>query len=117
MQIFKPSYILKLLPVLLISFNSIAQNQQYELRITYTAKEGINEGIKLIEKIYLKTESESYDKIREIMMQIRTDLGISASKLFQAFYLILLGKKKGPRIGPLMEMLNKKWVENRLKEI
>ena len=50
------------------------------------------------------------------MIQIREDVQISASKLFEAFYLILMGKKRGPRLGPIMEMLDINWVISRFEE-
>ncbi len=55
------------------------------------------------------------ENIRELMMDVRTKVEISANKLFQALYLVLLGKRKGPRLGPLMEMLDKNWIANRLE--
>lgn len=76
--------------------------------------------ISALKAFYHAIKDESHlnnDKIRDIMMQIREKLNISATKIFQAFYLILLGEKRGPRLGPLMEMLEKSWIENRILEI
>lgn len=67
-----------------------------------------------LEKIQAqKTLTE--DMIKEFMQEIQTKLNLKPAKLFQGFYLILLGEKGGPRLGPLLTMLDKKWVEARIQ--
>ena len=50
------------------------------------------------------------------MINLRNDLDIKPMKIFQAFYLIILGKKKGPRLSPLLIMLDKNWIEKRISD-
>jgi lysyl-tRNA synthetase class 1 len=40
---------------------------------------------------------------------------LSAKDFFKAFYLIILGKDSGPRLGPFIMLLGKEWVLNRLE--
>lgn len=40
--------------------------------------------------------------------------GLTPKEFFKAFYLILLGKQSGPRLGPFIILLGKDWVLNRL---
>jgi lysyl-tRNA synthetase class 1 len=40
---------------------------------------------------------------------------LPANDLFKAFYLIILGKLSGPRLGPFIMLLGKEWVLNRLR--
>ncbi|WP_371801976.1 lysine--tRNA ligase [Candidatus Lokiarchaeum ossiferum] len=56
------------------------------------------------------------ENVKNVMMSIREKLNIKPMKIFQAFYRIFLDAKKGPRLGPLMTMLDKSWIENRIKE-
>ncbi len=57
------------------------------------------------------------EKIKDLMVEIRNSLNIKPMKIFQAFYLIFLGNKKGPRLGPLMSMLDKNWIETRIESV
>ena len=50
------------------------------------------------------------------MINLRNNLKIKPMKIFQAFYLIILGEKKGPRLSPLLTMLEKEWIEKRIKD-
>ena len=92
--------------------------------ILLTLTDEIRDKLSDIQKTALKSflkeieniEELSNENIRDIMIKIREKLQISANKIFQAFYLVLMGKNKGPRLGSIMEMLNKQWIENRLQE-
>ncbi len=42
------------------------------------------------------------------------DLNISPRKLFEAIYLIILGRKSGPKLGTFITMLDKEWFLDRL---
>src|SRR6056297_2879992 len=59
----------------------------------------------------------SNENVKNIMMEIREEIDIQARDFFQAFYLVFLGKKRGPRLGPLMEMIDKKWIIDRLNSV
>ena len=64
-----------------------------------------------------KLERFTEENIKELMMKIRGELNIKPMKIFQAFYRIFLDSKKGPRLGPLMTMLDKTWIENRIRNV
>jgi lysyl-tRNA synthetase class 1 len=68
-------------------------------------------------KNYLKgLEKWEAEKIQnKIFTMAKEDLNISPKKLFQAIYLLIFGKKYGPRLGPFLELLDKKWLLNRLE--
>jgi len=44
-------------------------------------------------------------------------LEIPPKKLFEALYIIILGKKSGPRLGPFIAMLDKGWLLARLNQV
>jgi len=61
-------------------------------------------------------ESLTEENTKDIMMNIRDKLNLKPMKVFQAFYQILLGEKKGPRLGPLLSMLDKEWILTRIRD-
>jgi lysyl-tRNA synthetase class 1 len=74
------------------------------------------EGIRILRKYLMNSETLESDKIQNKIFSIaKEDLQISPKKFFQAIYLIIFGKKYGPRLGPFLELLDKKWLLNRLK--
>ena len=55
--------------------------------------------------------------IKQLMTDLRDELEMKAMKIFQAFYLIFFGEKRGPRLGPLMVMLDKEWIAKKIQEV
>ncbi len=47
----------------------------------------------------------------------KKELEIPPKKLFEAFYLVILGKKVGPRLGPFITMLDRDWLFTRLNQV
>lgn len=47
----------------------------------------------------------------------KEELQIPPKKLFEALYIIILGKKSGPRLGPFIAMLDKDWLSTRLNQV
>jgi len=47
----------------------------------------------------------------------KKELEIPPRKMFEAFYLLLLGSKSGPRLGPFIQMLDKSWLMERLNQL
>jgi len=47
----------------------------------------------------------------------KKELDIPPRKMFEALYLLLLGKKSGPRLGPFILMLDKDWLLKRLDQL
>ncbi len=44
-------------------------------------------------------------------------LDLAPRKLFEAIYLVVLGKKNGPRLGPFLAQLDREWLIRRLKSV
>lgn len=47
----------------------------------------------------------------------KEELEIPPKKLFEALYIIILGKNSGPRLGPFIAMLDKGWLLTRLNQV
>jgi len=47
----------------------------------------------------------------------KKELEIPPRKMFEALYLLLLGLKSGPRLGPFILMLDKPWLLERLNQL
>jgi len=74
------------------------------------------EGIRILRNYLMNSEKLESDEIQNKIFSIaKEDLQISAKKFFQVIYQIIFGKKYGPRLGPFLELLDKKWLLNRLK--
>jgi len=58
-----------------------------------------------------RKDSEIWDKIREVAGKV----GIKPAKVFEAAYLVLLGRPHGPRLIPFIQSLDKKFVVKRFK--
>ncbi len=64
----------------------------------------------------LETEELSEVELQNRIFKIASDLGIEAPKVFQAVYLVLLGKPFGPRLAPLLLALDREWLVKRLRD-
>ncbi|MEA1869715.1 MAG: lysine--tRNA ligase [Euryarchaeota archaeon] len=53
--------------------------------------------------------------LHDLMYAVSEESGISASKMFQAIYISLLGKKSGPRAGYFMASLDREFLLDRLR--
>ncbi|MHA1190713.1 MAG: lysine--tRNA ligase [Promethearchaeota archaeon] len=72
-------------------------------------------GLKLFRDFILKEENMNAEKIQnEIFSIAKQNLHINPKELFEAFYLVLLGKNSGPRLGSFMSLLDKEWLQRRL---
>ncbi len=87
-------------------------SSEVKAKIDDSQKDAFKSFLEQIGKISKLTE----ENIKEIMINLRNDLKIKPMKIFQAFYLIILGEKKGPRLSPLLTMLDKDWIEKRILE-
>jgi lysyl-tRNA synthetase class I len=50
------------------------------------------------------------ENLKTAMIDIRKKTEIDAKKLFQAIYLVLIGRPVGPRLGPFMSLMDLKWI-------
>ena len=72
-------------------------------------------GIKLLREFIERNEKIDGDSIQNKIFTIATeDLKLSPRKMFEIIYLVILGKKNGPRLGSFLLMLDKEWLLNRL---
>ncbi|MHA1766493.1 MAG: lysine--tRNA ligase [Promethearchaeota archaeon] len=85
--------------------------QEIKIKLDDTQKDILKIFLEQIESV----KELSEENIKDIMVFIREDLKIKPMKIFQAFYLIILGEKKGPRLSPLLMMLDKEWIIKRIK--
>jgi len=88
-------------------------NEEIKIQINDEQKKGIH----MIAEFLNNTENVTEDNLKSIMMKIQEDIGIKAKSLFQAIYLILIGTKKGPRLGPIMTVLDIEWLRDRFSSI
>lgn len=72
-------------------------------------------GIKKLRNFLIENEKVDGDLIQNKIFKIaKEDLNIAPKKLFEAIYLIILGKKFGPRLGSFLSLLDKNWLLERL---
>jgi lysyl-tRNA synthetase class I len=58
-------------------------------------------------------EELTEENLKNAMIQIQNEMQINAKSLFQAIYLVLIGRQVGPRLGPFMTLLDLKWIRMR----
>jgi lysyl-tRNA synthetase class 1 len=72
-------------------------------------------GIKLLRDYLIENHNLDADTIQNKIFTIaKDDLKLSPKKLFEAIYLVLFGKKFGPRLGSFIKLLDKNWLLERL---
>jgi len=77
--------------------------------------ENQKKGITILRHFLMENESLSADSIQNKIFTIaKEDLKISPKKMFEGIYLIIIGKKYGPRLGPFLSLLDKNWLLDRL---
>jgi lysyl-tRNA synthetase class 1 len=75
-------------------------------------------GLMLFRSYFVQNNDLDADSIQNKIFSIaKEELEIPPRKMFEAFYLILLGKKFGPRLGPFLLMIDKTWFLKRLNQI
>jgi len=75
-------------------------------------------GLKKFREYLADNDDLDADSIQNKIFTIaKKELEIPPRKLFEAFYLVLLGSKSGPRLGPFIQMLDKTWLMDRLNQL
>ncbi|MBY8980348.1 MAG: lysine--tRNA ligase [Candidatus Lokiarchaeota archaeon] len=75
-------------------------------------------GLKKFREYLADNDDLDADSIQNKIFTIaKKELEIPPKKLFEAFYLVLLGSKSGPRLGPFIQMLDKTWLMDRLNQL
>jgi lysyl-tRNA synthetase class 1 len=88
-------------------------NQELLKKLTTQDKEIIKRFVENLEKIpENKWNNESF---KDMMMDLQKQMNIKPNVMFKPLYLILVGSEKGPRLGPLMELIDRSWLISRLK--
>ena len=76
------------------------------------------QGFRLFKNFLLENDNLDADSIQNKIFTIaKKELNIPPKKMFEAFYLLLLGSKSGPRLGPFILMLDKDWLLKRLDQL
>jgi len=65
----------------------------------------------------LKSRTWSENELFNEFYNIIKSVGLSSKEFFEAAYMVLLGKKSGPRLAGLLLSLEKDWVIKRLEEV
>ncbi|MFX0009718.1 MAG: lysine--tRNA ligase [Candidatus Hermodarchaeota archaeon] len=75
-------------------------------------------GLKMFRKFLLENDQLTADLVQnKIFSMAKETLKIPPKKMFEALYLVILGKKSGPRLGSFVVMLDKDWLIDRLNQI
>ena len=75
-------------------------------------------GLKKFREYLADNDNLDADSIQNKIFTIaKKELEIPPRKMFEALYLILLGSKSGPRLGPFILMLDKPWLIERLTQL
>ena len=90
-------------------------SDEAKLKITDVQKEALNVFLVLSDEKDIVAYTNEI--VKELMMATREKTGISAGKFFKAFYAMFFNASKGPRLGPLMAILEKDWIIRRIKEV
>jgi lysyl-tRNA synthetase class 1 len=61
--------------------------------------------------------NRSSEEIQGEIFKLAAEKGLSASKAFESIYLAVLGRKRGPKAGPLLASLDRKWLVERFREV
>ena len=76
------------------------------------------EGLKMFRKFLIENDQLTADLVQNrIFSMAKETLKIAPKRMFEALYLVILGKKSGPRLGSFIVMLDKDWLIDRLNQI
>jgi len=83
--------------------------------ITNKLNEAQIRGISLFRDYIVQNEDIDAEAIKSRVYDIaKQELKISPGKLFQALYLVILGTRSGPQLGPFIKLLDRDWLIDRL---
>ena len=72
-------------------------------------------GLELLRNYLIEKEKHSDIEIQNKIFKIaKKKLNIKPKVLFEAIYLLILGKKYGPRLGPFLSIMDRDWLLDRL---
>ncbi|MBY8988372.1 MAG: lysine--tRNA ligase, partial [Candidatus Lokiarchaeota archaeon] len=75
-------------------------------------------GLIMFKNFFMEYDNLDADSIQNKIFTIaKEELDIPPRKMFEAFYLLLLDNKSGPRLGPFILMLDKDWLLKRLNQL
>lgn len=97
------------------NFFSISESITEEIRNQLDVNQ--KSSLKVMADFLNSTDSLTEENLKNKMIKIQEIKKIKAKSLFQAIYLILLGVKKGPRLGPFLTLLDIDWLRKRFSSI
>ncbi|MHA1727797.1 MAG: lysine--tRNA ligase [Promethearchaeota archaeon] len=74
-------------------------------------------GLKKLGEWLISIDELTEENLKEEMIKIKENINIKAQLLFQSIYLILIGAKKGPRLGPFMVLMDLEFLRKRFLPI
>lgn len=75
-------------------------------------------GLSKLRQFIKQNEIKDADSIQNKIFTIsKEEIKIPPRKMFEAIYLVILGKKSGPRLGPFIALLDKNWLIKRLDKV
>jgi len=92
--------------------------EKFDKKIIQKLDEKQIEGLLLFREFLQRNDTLDGDYIQNKVFTIaKKELEIPPRKMFEAVYLVILGKKSGPRLGSFIVMLDKDWLLKRLNQI
>ena len=92
------------------------RNMMDEIRSLLTrSEERYKELVSRLSSIKLWTDEAIKDAMKDVTSRLESKKKVK--KFFSALYMILLGKKYGPRIAPMMASMDKDFVVSRMKKV
>jgi len=87
-------------------------------KLNNNLSDGQINGLKKFREFLADNDDFDADSIQNKIFTIaKKELEIPPRKMFEALYLLLLGLKSGPRLGPFILMLDKPWLMERLNQL
>ncbi|MHA1846169.1 MAG: lysine--tRNA ligase [Promethearchaeota archaeon] len=92
-------------------------SKDLDLKVVENLTDKQRDALLLFHEYFSKIETSDAQALQNAIFNIAKEkVGISPKKVFQAIYRIFLGKSFGPRLGPFLIALDKKFVLERLEK-
>jgi lysyl-tRNA synthetase class 1 len=89
--------------------------EKIDSKITNKLSQDQTNGLILLKTFFMENENLDSNLIQTKIFTIaKEELKISPSKLFEAIYQVIFGKKYGPKLGSFLSLIDKSWLLERL---
>jgi len=89
--------------------------EKIDSKITNKLSQDQTKGLNLLKTFFMENENLDLNLIQTKIFTIaKEELKISPSKLFEAIYQVIFGKKYGPKLGSFLSLIDKSWLLERL---